>query len=278
MMPETEIPANTNFNFGLIAPVSFAPAKLFYVIALPHAFTNIDMKRNILEGHIAAMANNTSTFHYFPRLPPELRDLIWQAALPDEVKPALIAFKKGGWIPVDPIEDEEAYQCSLHTPESNTPYKHLVCHYDQFDAIQVEVPLFSVNHEARSIALPWLWKHRILIWVCRSQNEQLQPPVLERCFDPKYDLLYVATDDWDDFFCEANDRCFETDLIDKYLCTHSSRIKSLTIPLAVIQSEEEFSSLLSEQVVILIASAPLIYNILTCMNHRRSIIACSECY
>ena len=138
MMPETERPANPNFKFGLIAPVSFAPARLFYVIALPHAFTNIDMKQNIPEGNIAIMANNTSTFHYFPRLPPELRDLIWQAALPDEVEPALLAYKKGRWVPVDPIEYEEANKCSLQTPESNTPYKHLMYHHDQFDAIQCQ--------------------------------------------------------------------------------------------------------------------------------------------
>jgi len=92
-----------------------------------------------------------TTFHPFPRLPLELRDQIWQDALPGASGPALYFYERRG------------YWRSRLLTESDHGYRPgeddmaLTFHPDSMDTHhQFEVPLAFVNREARRAVLRWV--------------------------------------------------------------------------------------------------------------------------
>jgi len=109
------------------------------------------------------MAGSTTTldsFAFFPELALELKDNIFNKALSDEIQPALFHYKKGCWRPRFLSEDGEDYDHSY--PESNL---YLLFYHDLLDAVQLDVPLFFVNRDARDVVLPWIREHNLEIRV-----------------------------------------------------------------------------------------------------------------
>jgi hypothetical protein len=124
-------------------------------------------------------------FHCFSKLPAELRNLIWEEALPRKFGPTLYVHKDGCWI----------YQFLKKSDERFDPQikQFDYAFNDQLlDGVQLKLPLLFVNHEARSIALSWVDK----IDGIKMQRSR-RHPTFKRTFDPETDVLYLPLDsDW----------------------------------------------------------------------------------
>lgn len=143
----------------------------------------------------AAATSSPSTFPHFPSLPPELRNLIWRAALPDKDGPALYPYRYGCC-------------CLRRLSKSDANYdpddrynSNLEFCYDSLE-VQVEVQLVFVNREARGIALGWVREQRIEMRFC----EDRQCHVFVRPFDPTRNVLYIACHRLRDFIAEPWER------------------------------------------------------------------------
>ena len=194
---------------------------------------------------MASVAIDTSTFHLFTSLAPELRHQIWHAALPDEIGPALYFYKKGSWCPQHPLPSDERSNF-----ENDEPYVDFEFRHDLLDAVQVEIPLFFVNREARHIALAWIHKHNIKMRAYARECGQLQAPVFVSRFDPIYDTLYIAVDKWDEFLCEPDDRCFQPDMVEQFIHVHPANVTRIAVPEALFRGESEVAAALAELIVI----------------------------
>jgi hypothetical protein len=123
------------------------------------------------------------TFPKFSALAGELRNQIWRYALPtaDVLDPALTCFKPGCW------------RWQGAQPELEFVFRH------EWLEIHIEVPLASVNREARSVALPRI---RELGLVTKSRSGQF--PVFVRKFNPDEDAIYVKPGQLDDVIMDAH--------------------------------------------------------------------------
>lgn len=154
------------------------------------------------------MAASAATFPLFSSLPPELRAQIWCASLPCEVGPALYLYRKGIWSSRHLREGDEGYM-----PENDELNLCLEFRLDLLDDVQFEVPLLSVNREAREFGLAWV----------RDQGAEIRPrqdvsyPSVVRPFDLDRDALYVPLNKQEDFAKEPLDLQFGPDLIDRML-------------------------------------------------------------
>jgi hypothetical protein len=214
-------------------------------------------------------ATCTSIFYRFTSLPCELRDQIWQAALPERGGPVLYFFKKGGWYPERPAPSDINYD-----PEDNTnlsfKYRHEV-----LDPVEIELPIFFVNREAREIALAWIHTHNIKIRVYRKDG-QLQAPVFVSNFDPAHDAMYVSLEKWMEFLCESVDRGLELDMIDRFICTYPPDIKRIALPEALFRRESHVGSSLAYLMVMTFSFSYLDYIFLTWKTYRGKITANSD--
>ncbi|CAG8104662.1 unnamed protein product [Penicillium nalgiovense] len=95
----------------------------------------------------ALTAANSQTFPLFPYLPPELRAMIWRAALPEKDSPAFTPYQGGSWSP-SPV------------PATGVHFGEWKYRFD-LDMICVKIPLASVNDEARDVAITWAHKQGI---------------------------------------------------------------------------------------------------------------------
>ncbi|KAI1169997.1 hypothetical protein F4777DRAFT_570906 [Nemania sp. FL0916] len=146
----------------------------------------------------------SAAFPLFPRLPPELRDEIWHAALPHTVRPALIPYRVGWWQPrwLSPLEpgfDSE-------NPENNIALE--VCH-NAVDQTRVPMALALANARARDIAIAWAQKPSSPV-SCSQEGGRL---VFFHTFDPDRDIIYVPIHQWGRFVIEPHNRMYQTDLL-----------------------------------------------------------------
>ncbi|KAF2876937.1 hypothetical protein BDV95DRAFT_601348 [Massariosphaeria phaeospora] len=142
---------------------------------------------------MAAAATDTTVFPLFSALAAELRNQIWQEALPKNMKePTLGLFKAGSWR----IQGAE-------------PDLLLGFCCDSLN-VDVEMPLAFVDHEARSIALAKIREHGLAIRARRNQY-----PILVRPFKPTVDALYVSLSALTNILVDLVDRTFEPDLIER---------------------------------------------------------------
>ncbi|RHZ43799.1 2EXR domain-containing protein [Aspergillus thermomutatus] len=174
---------------------------------------------------MAAAAASPPTFPHFSNLPPELRILIWHEALPQKDSPALIFFKKGCWHLRRLSESEQGYD------PTDPSHPHFYFRPELLDHVEVEVPLYFVNREARRIALAW----------CREQEISMrfsgnQSPVFARPFNPEHDVLYVPLDQWDGFLCEPYDRMFAPEMLDQSVSTYALELGGIAVPEAQVLS------------------------------------------
>lgn len=80
-------------------------------------------------------------FNLFPQLITELRLEIWRLALPGPLNRALYPYSKGCWV----LEE-----LSLE-PDPNREDLHLTFDTSLLEPLRIELPLYSVNREARGI-------------------------------------------------------------------------------------------------------------------------------
>ena len=168
---------------------------------------------------MATAAATSASFPHFPSLPSELRNQIWNNALPDKDEPALYFYEMGCWRPGRRVIDGD-------------DALFLEFRHETLAHVTVAVPLASVNHEARSIALGWLREQGIE----RRFWEATKHHVFARQFDPNHDALYVSPAEWTEFCCEPWDRPFEPDLIEQSYSTWAD-VTRLALPESKVRSE-----------------------------------------
>ncbi|GKZ25918.1 hypothetical protein AbraIFM66951_002473 [Aspergillus brasiliensis] len=109
-------------------------------------------------------------FSIFSLLPPELRLLIWEHALPSPIQQGLCI-----------------YQVKRYFVSDETPYGFpLAC----LPTMRVEMPLFLVNHEAHVVACKWLRKQTGTFLSHLTQDEFY----FTRSPHPTSDALYLPED------------------------------------------------------------------------------------
>jgi hypothetical protein len=166
------------------------------------------------------MAN--AKFHLFPHLPTELRLQIWHDALIATLStgPAVFPYKKGCWGPRHLTPGDPEYD-SLHEDLNlNFEFDHTL-----LDPLEVSLPLFYVNHEARSVALQWTRRQNITTRFNKHKNELL----FLRPFNADTDTIYVSRSQWNDFICEPLERPFELDLVERHLGCPGPMFSTLAI-------------------------------------------------
>ncbi|KAF4443725.1 hypothetical protein FALBO_17252 [Fusarium albosuccineum] len=125
------------------------------------------------------------TFDLFPKLPSEIRRLIWYHTLPEEPDKGTIYQFDLRWAlgfmttqPGDPVVPELE---ALRAPP----------------LVQVTMPTaFFVCREARAVADLWLKRQKELSIRFR---EETQGHIIVREYDPERDAMYVGRDMWDEF-------------------------------------------------------------------------------
>ena len=133
-----------------------------------------------------------ATFTLFPALAPELRNQIWEAALPEEkIQPSLAFFKPGCW--------------RLHGAAE--PDLELIFHHELL-AVHVEWPLAYVNREARSLALPRIRERGL---VARARSGQY--PIYARPFEPRVDAMFIKFTKFEDVLVDYDTRSWQDDLL-----------------------------------------------------------------
>ncbi|OAA60191.1 hypothetical protein LEL_10814 [Akanthomyces lecanii RCEF 1005] len=146
-------------------------------------------------------------FPGFPNLPPELRNKVWQAALPTNVGRTLYFYR------------DKRYWCWRRLAETDPCFikdvgeMALDFRTDLLDGDkEFHIPLVFVNREARGIALSWL----------DEQGIKLEHPRPGRClfrrpFDRTSDTMYVPDVKWDDFNKEYMERRDVPELLGQYV-------------------------------------------------------------
>ena len=168
----------------------------------------------------------TTTFPRFQNLPRELRDQIWNHALPEKDKPVLYPWKKGCWCPRRLQKSDPDWE-----PNEDLNLR-LDFRHDLLDHVQVEIPLFYVNQEARGIALAWMCKQNITLHFYKDK----QCWVFTRRFDPTMDALYIPMDDIGGFFIEPFDRLDEPDLFGLSVFVGPD-VRRIAVPAALFQDD-----------------------------------------
>lgn len=182
---------------------------------------------------MATSLDNQSTFSRFSNLYPELRNHVWHEALPELLSPALYYYTAGLWRPRHLIEGDDEYDPVNNEHNLTLEFRHELLERGS----QIEVPLFFVNREARSIALAWIRKQGIKI---RFHKDEKQYHFV-RPFDPKRDALYVENDmfDFEKFLSEPIDRGFEPDLYEKTV-SMGSDITNIAMSYDIFLGEFEY--------------------------------------
>lgn len=167
-------------------------------------------------------------FPLFPLLPTELRLQIWREALPPPISQPLYYYEKGCWGPRHLTETDPDYD-----PNNDEHNWCLEFRCSRLNPLEVDVPLFHVNQEARRSVSSWIQEHGLAIRFSREK----QSLVFFRSFDPERDVLFVSEDRWDDFHAEPFDRMFEPDLENKNLSCFAPAFRRLAVPSTVITKE-----------------------------------------
>ncbi|OJJ35942.1 hypothetical protein ASPWEDRAFT_28536 [Aspergillus wentii DTO 134E9] len=167
-----------------------------------------------------------ATFPLFPNLPAELRNQIWQDALPDEIGQALYYYKTGCWCPRRLTEADEEFD-----PENDELNLAFEFRHERLGDVEIEVPLFFVNREARGLALAWIQEQGLRMHL----DKETQSIRFWRQFDPRQDTLYVPRDKYIPFLIEPIDRMEEPDLLGKNVKNPGPYFTRIAVPEALLQ-------------------------------------------
>lgn len=155
-------------------------------------------------------------FSAFSRLPTELRRLIWNYALPGRIGATLHFFKsKNTWGSRDVTVGEEHYEADREGFQKLLEFQLGLLDNE----VQFDMPLLSVNSEARALALAWIREQGIITTPSKpTKFKNSQPgrrkradlPVLSgrRPFCASRDALYVPYTHWISFLASSVDPNF----------------------------------------------------------------------
>ncbi|KAG6265886.1 hypothetical protein E4U48_005787 [Claviceps purpurea] len=138
-------------------------------------------------------------FQLFPKLPPELRHLIWRLALPDNIRRPLHLHQRDGYWRVREIQEHEpTYQPGFRCNE-------LEFRTELIDpVVQLRLPQFFVNHEAHDIAAAWLREQGGGFVLSPGQAHEMDRFVCP--FNTERDTLYISPERWPQFAFEPGER------------------------------------------------------------------------
>ena len=181
-------------------------------------------------------------FPLFSDLPAELRNQIWRNALPYPTGPTLHFYKPGCWCPRQLTESDQRWDPN---DELNLD---LEFRYDLLNHPHIEIPLISVNHESRAIALAWVREQGIETHFRDdsgdengdndSRQQQQRLDFFVRPFDLMNDAVYVAPDQWDEFMLSSFNRSSEPDLLDKTVDVRPN-MTHLAVPEALLLRRDD---------------------------------------
>jgi hypothetical protein len=179
------------------------------------------------------MATNSkpgTTFARFSDLPGELRNQIWRDALPSEIEPALFLYKLGLWGPFH-FGEGEAY----HNYENDNMNWYFQWHSNLLDTPHVDIPLLSVNREARSFALESIRKssNRMGLHFKESGGRSY----LTRPWSLYEDILYVPAGQIRQFGNDPHDRMRQPDMQDRYYSGGDAPI-NIAVPEEVLSMDD----------------------------------------
>ncbi|KAM7223087.1 hypothetical protein V8F06_001643 [Rhypophila decipiens] len=187
--------------------------------------------------------SSPGTFTLFALLPFELRDQIWNAALPEPPSsPALYVYRGSGlWQPFDLGEADPGYIPGT----DNIGFRFRTELLDPLDSQihPLSLSLVGVNREARLVALKWIDKHGIQ-YNLKSPPQNLtdshfaQQITFFRPFQRKVDALYIPHSKWDAFCVEPTDRSFQPDLLGKIIVIYGHELECIAIPHSLLTESE----------------------------------------
>ncbi|OBT88500.1 hypothetical protein VE02_03468 [Pseudogymnoascus sp. 03VT05] len=188
------------------------------------------------------------TFTRFSKLPPELRNQIWNDALLTKDRPALFPYQDGCWHPIYLSESDEGYI-------ANTDNIRLEFNSDLLEPIPIEIPVCLVNREARDAAIAWAHRQGARI----ISLGDMQRHVFGRLFDNEQDTLYVGLSNFADFFVEPYNRLAEPDLFGRIVGSGPS-LRFIAVPEALLERmpgalEEMFEWFRGLEVIFIIVNA-----------------------
>lgn len=160
-------------------------------------------------------------FTVFPQLITELRLEIWRMAMPAPLQRPLYPYKKGCWI----VEDR-----ALEL-DPNGEDLYLEFNASLLDPLRIQLPLYSVNREARDVALRYIREHKLT----GPQGITQSDSTFLRHFDPRTDTMFLPTVDIETFLVEQVDRMGEPDLEGHYYSTARPVIPRLAVTAAGLE-------------------------------------------
>ena len=161
-----------------------------------------------------------SKFSLFPLLPAELRNMVWEEALPRDFGTCLFPYRPGLWKPRKLSPGDEHFDT-----EEDTLNLLLEFHLDTLDPIRINLPLAFINHEARHVALDWL----------RRNYMKLLPygehplPLAVRAFQYERDILFIPPDKWRAFAWELINRHQEPDLRGRSVTIRNLPLRNIAV-------------------------------------------------
>ncbi|RAL10195.1 2EXR domain-containing protein [Aspergillus homomorphus CBS 101889] len=191
-------------------------------------------------------------FTQFPDLPPELRNSIWQLALPNEIKPGvLFQFRRGCWGPLHLTDSHPAYDPT--TPDENIALEFFP---ERLGPISTRTSLLLVNREAHGICLSWIQELGLKVYF--SHEEQRH--ILTRCFKRDHDILYISPTQLNDFAVDPLDRQAEPDLMERIILGGDG-LTQVAVPASLLEREPTALEEIQEcfprlQLVFVVLNAP----------------------
>lgn len=153
-------------------------------------------------------------FTLFPKLITELRLEIWRLALPTPIPRLLYPYKKGCWV----------WEDFGLEPDPNGEDLYLRFDTILLEPLRIQLPLYSVNREARNVTLEYLQKHKATVSrISRAAFEILRP------FDARSDIMFLPTADIEAFVMEPIDRLHEPDLLGRHVGSSDPALPRLAV-------------------------------------------------
>jgi hypothetical protein len=154
-------------------------------------------------------------FTLFPQLITELRLEIWRFALPEPPTKPLFRYKEGCWVV------EELGLLAREVPDPNGENLQARFGTSRVEPLRVPLPLYSVNHEARGIAIKHLREHQLV--ASRNNTGFL------RQFNPQTDTIFLRTADAHVFGGEPGDRLHMPEMINRHVSFPYSALPRLAV-------------------------------------------------
>lgn len=170
-----------------------------------------------------------SQFPLFQLFPAELREMVWEEALPQDLGVCLFPYNGGLWQPRTLSPGDEHF--NAEHPEFNLL---LEFRSDQLEPIRIDLSLAFVNHEARRVALRWLRRNDMKLLPGHGNRPY---PLATRSFKYDRDILFVSPEKWRTFAHEHHNRHNEPDLHDRSVTRYQFPLRNIAVMERSVEEE-----------------------------------------